>query len=212
MKKENRLWFWSISIIILILLTWLMISLASPNTEGSTVLTDTEWSKGNPDAAVTLIEYSDFQCPACAKYYQMINKIAEEMGEEIQVIYRHFPLSRSHPQAELAARAAEAAGQQGAFWEMHNKLFANQNAWSNQSNAEDMFVGYAQELGLDIEKFKTDMNSKAIEDAVKDDQRSGNQALVEGTPTFFLNGEKINNPRSYDKLRQALRNKLSEIQ
>jgi len=212
MTKDKRLWFWSISILILVSLTWLIISIANPNSEGSTIVTDQEWSKGNPDALVTLIEYSDFQCPACSTYYPMVNKLAEEMGEEVFIIYRHYPLSSIHPQAELAARASEAAGQQDAFWAMHDKLFAGQSAWSNRSEAEEIFVSYAEDLGLDIEQFKSDMNNDDIKDAVKDDQRSGNQALVEGTPTLFLNGEKINNPRSYDKLRQAIRNELPEVQ
>jgi len=211
MRKNKRAWFWSVSILILILLTWLIISLANPNTNGSTVVTDREWSKGNPEALVTLIEYSDFQCPACAVYYSMINKLAEEMGEEIQIIYRHFPLA-SHPQAELAAQAAEAAGQQNAFWAMHDKLFAEQSVWSNQADAENIFIGYAENLGLDIERFKADLDNNDIKKAIQDDQRSGNQALVEGTPTLFLNGQKINNPRSYDKLRQAIKDELASIQ
>lgn len=212
MTKENRLWFWTISILVLVFLTWIIISIANPNTSGSTIVTDQEWSKGNPDALVVLIEYSDFQCPACASYHLMINKIAEEMGEEVQIIYRHYPLSSIHAQAELAAQAAEAAGQQDAFWAMHDKLFSNQADWSDQANAEVMFTTYAQELGLDLEKFKSDINNNNIKDAVKDDKRSGNQALVEGTPTLFLNGKKINNPRSYDKLRQAIRDELSKVQ
>jgi formate-nitrite transporter family protein len=212
MKKENRIWFWSISILVLVLLTWIVINAANPNADGSTVVTDQEWSKGNPNALVTLIEYSDFQCPACATYYQMINKLADEMGDEVLVIYRHYPLTSIHPQAELAAQAAEAAGQQNTFWDMHDKLFAGQNTWSNQSDAKDIFIGYAEELNLDIARFKSDIDNGNIKDAVKDDRRSGNQALVEGTPTLFLNGEKINNPRSYDKLRQAVKNALPEVQ
>ncbi len=94
---------------------------------------------------------------------------------------------------------------------MHDKLFGNQSTWSNQSNAEDIFISYAKDLNLDVEKFKSDMNNSDIKDAIKDDQRSGNQALVEGTPTLFLNGQKINNPRSYDKLRQAVRDELDKI-
>ena len=133
------------------------------------------------------------------------------MGDDVQVVFRHYPLS-SHPQAELAARAAEAAGQQDAFWQMHDKLFVHQNTWSNQSDAKDIFIGYAEELSLDIARFKSDIDNNDIKDAVKDDKRSGNQALVEGTPTLFLNGQKINNPRSYDKLRQAINDELSKLQ
>lgn len=205
MKKENRIWYWTISILVLFLLTWFIISLANPSSKGSTTITEEEWSKGNKNAPVTLVEYSDFQCPACKLYYPMVNKLAEEMPEEVQVIYRHYPLTSIHPQAELAARAAEAAGIQGMFWQMHDKLFEGQTAWSGQSDAEGIFISYAQDLGLDVEQFKNDLDSKAVKNAIDDDRRSGNQAFVEGTPTLFLNGEKINNPRSYDKLRQAIR-------
>lgn len=212
MNKKQRLWFWLASLAVLLVLTGVIIKMAVPDNQGSTIITDQEWSKGNPDALVTLIEYSDFQCPACASYYQMIGKLAEEMGQEVLIIYRHYPLSSIHPQAQLAAQAAEAAGQQEAFWSMHDKLFANQSSWSNQSNAEEIFVGYAQDLGLDTEKFQADLNNSNIKDAVKDDLRSGNQALVEGTPTFFLNGNKISNPRSYDKLRQTIRDEIASLQ
>ena len=212
MKKENKIWFWSISILVLVLLTWIVINAANPNSNGSTVVTDQEWSKGSPDALVTLIEYSDFQCPACAIYYQMVNKLADEMGDDVLIIFRHFPLPSIHSQAELAAQAAEAAGQQGAFWDMHDKLFEEQRAWSNQSDAKDIFIGYAEELNLDIAKFKSDIANSDIKDAVKDDRKSGDKALIEGTPTLFLNGKKINNPRSYDKLRQAVKDELSKIQ
>ena len=211
MQKEKRRWFWSIAILVLILLTWLIVSIASPNTEGSTVITNQEWSKGNPDALVTLIEYSDFQCPFCANYSLILDKLVKEMGDEVQIIFRHFPLP-SHSQSELAARAAEAAGQQHAFWAMHDKLFTNQSIWSNQADAENIFIGYAQDLNLDVTQFKIDINDQNIKNAIKDDVRSGNQALVEGTPTLFLNGEKINNPRSYDKLRQVIRDELAKIQ
>jgi len=212
MKKENRLWFWLSSIVGLALLTWLIISLANPSSQGSTEVNALDWSKGNSDAKVTLIEYSDFQCPACASYYPLLKKVSEDMGEEVLVIYRHFPLSSIHPQADLAAQAAEAAGIQGKFWEMHDKLFESQSSWSGRSDVEGIFISYAEELGLNVEQFKNDLDSKAVKDAIKDDKRSGNQAFVEGTPTLFLNGEKINNPRSYDQLRQAIRDEATKLQ
>lgn len=212
MKKEKRLWFWLLSITGLIILTGLIIALANPGSRGSTAVNTEDWSKGNPEAKVTLIEYSDFQCPACATYYPLVKKISEDMPDEVLVIYRHYPLTSIHPQADLAAQAAEAAGVQGKFWEMHDKLFDNQDAWVGRSDAEDIFIAYAGDLGLDTEKFKIDIASDAVKDAIRDDKRSGNQALVEGTPTLFLNGNKINNPRSYDKLRQAIRDEAAKIQ
>lgn len=212
MKKENRLWLWISSIVGLALLTWLIVSLATPNLEGSAEANNEDWSKGNPNAKVTLIEYSDFQCPACASYFPLIKKVSEDMSEEVLIIYRHYPLSSIHPQADLAAQATEAAGIQGKFWEMHDKLFENQSDWSGRFDAEAIFVSYAQDLGLDVEQFKNDLDSKTVKDAIKDDKRRGNQDFVEGTPTLFLNGQKINNPKSYDKLRQAIRDEADKIQ
>lgn len=208
--NNKRLILWLSAIVAIGLLVWLVISLANPssNNGGYTIVTDKEWSKGNPDAEVTLIEYSDFQCPACATYYPMIKMLEEELGDSVNIIYRHYPLSSIHPQAELAARAAEAAGQQDAFWAMHDKLFEGQNAWSGQSEAKDIFIKYAEELGLDMIRFESDIDNGDIKDAVQDDVVSGNQAFVQGTPSFFINGQKINNPRSYDELRQLITNEL----
>ena len=192
------------------LFSWLIISLAQDKPRGSTTITGQEWYKGNPEAQITLIEYSDFQCPACATYYPMLQRLVEEMGDQIKFIYRHFPLSSIHPQADLAAQASEAAGVQGYFWEMHDLLFEKQSEWSGQKNAKDIFIGYARELGLDIELFSADIDSRAVKKIVSDDKISGNQAFVSGTPTLFLNGEKINNPRSYDQLRQLIQNELEK--
>lgn len=212
MKSKQRILFWTIIFLILAALTWVIISIASPNNEGSTTLTDKEWVEGNPNATVTLIEYSDFQCPACGAYYSYVKRLSEEFSDKIKIVYRNYPLTEIHPYADLAARAAEAAGAQGQFWQMHNKLFDNQSTWSNSTNPEEIFIGYATDLGLNIEMFKSDLNSKAVKDAIRDDKISGNQALVEGTPTFFLDGQKISNPLSYDKFRQLINDELQKQQ
>lgn len=212
MQSKNRIWFWLIAILALIVLTWIIVQAAKPNPEGSTTIKDQEWSKGGSDAAVTLIEYSDFQCPACAVYYRNVKMLSEEFGDQIQIIYRNYPLDSLHPQATLAAYAAEAAGQQDRFWEMHNLLFDNQGEWAGQSNARDIFIGYAEQLSLDVERFTADLKNKDIQAAVQDDKISGNQAFVEGTPTFYLNGQKINNPLSYDKFRQLIQAALDQTQ
>ncbi|MDD5750011.1 MAG: thioredoxin domain-containing protein [Patescibacteria group bacterium] len=210
MKKKNRIWFWLSVLFILATLSALIVAIAQNKPQGSTTITGQEWFKGNPEAEVSLIEYSDFQCPACASYYPLLKRLAEEMGDEIKIIYRHFPLSSIHPQADLAAQASEAAGVQGYFWEMHDLLFEKQSEWSGQKNAKDIFIGYGRELGLDIELFSADIDSRAVKKIVSDDKISGNQAFVSGTPTLFLNGEKINNPRSYDQLRQLIQNELEK--
>lgn len=171
-----------------------------------------DWIKGNANSIVTLIEYSDFQCPACASYYPLLKKLTSEFSNDITFVYRHFPLRQIHPNAQLAGQAAEAGGKQDRFWEMHDMIFEGQKNWSNQSLnlAEDIFVSYAEQLDIDIEKFKIDINSKEVKDKVNSDYRSGIRSGTNSTPTFFLNGEKIQNPRGYEAFKSLLNNALTQ--
>lgn len=164
---------------------------------------NTDWIKGAPlkDTKVTLIEYSDFQCPACGAYYPIVKQLSQEF-KNLSVVYRHFPLAQ-HANARPAAQAAEAAGQQGKFWEMHDLLFGNQNAWSDSNTAEQIFIAYAQSLELDMEKFKTDFNSAETKNKIEADYQSG-ASEIDGTPTFFLNDKKIQNPQSYEDFRSII--------
>lgn len=163
------------------------------------------WTKGNQDAKVVLVEYSDFQCPACRNHYFWVKRLTEEFHDRMQFIYRHFPL-RQHANAELAARAAEAAGKQGKFWEMHDRIFETQNEWATLYSAEDTFIKYAQALNLSIQQFQNDLHSKEIKDKVANDFQDGIRAGVDATPTFFLNGKKIlKHPRSYDEFRNIIK-------
>lgn len=147
--------------------------------------------KGNPDASVVLVKYSDFQCPACADASFVIDSVLAEYGENLRVEYRHFPLVTIHPLAIPAARAAEAAAQQGQFWEMHNLLFENQRTWSGAANPTAFFVGYAEELGLDTSEFRRHMDASVIEDHVREQFAEARDAGFTGTPTFTLNGERM---------------------
>lgn len=146
--------------------------------------------KGNPEAEVKLVEYSDFQCPACASFQPVLEQVMSEYGDKISFEYKHFPLP-IHPYAMPAAVAAEAAGQQGKFFEFHDLLFKNQNTWVSASVPNSLFIQYAGELGLDIDKFKSQMSSTMLRDRVKDDTSDGRAANLTGTPTFFLNGKKM---------------------
>jgi protein-disulfide isomerase len=166
------------------------------------------WTKGNKDAKVTLVEYSDFQCPACRNSYAWIKRLNLEFNDKMLFVYRHFPLKEIHSNAELAARAAEAAGRQGKFWEMHDLLFENQSDWANQSNAEDTFIKYAQRLNLSVEQFKNDLNSKEVREKVENDYQHSIQSGIDATPTFFLNGKKIQNPRSYEEFKNLIQQAL----
>ncbi len=165
--------------------------------------------KGNIESSVVLVEYSDFQCPACGAYFPLLKALVEEFGSEIQFVYRHFPLAQ-HQHAELAGRAAEAAGKQGKFWEMHDLIFENQRSWSNLRNAEEAFSQYAEQIGLDMEKFQADLDSQEVKEKVRRDYSGGLSSGVNSTPTFFLNGVKLQNPRSYEEFRAVILNALQD--
>lgn len=164
-------------------------------------VTSSDWVRGNRDAPAVLVEYSDLQCPACANYYPLLKRLESEAGDRVAVVYRHFPLIGLHKNAELAARAAEAAGKQGKFWEMHDFLFERQRDWAEAADPRDTFISYAGMLSLDAQKFASDLDADDVKKAVNDDVRGGNRSRVNATPTFFLNGNKISNPRSYDELK-----------
>ena len=160
---------------------------------------------------VTLIEYSDFQCPACAAYEPVIEQLLKDFPNELRLVYRHFPLSTLHKNAELAARAAEAVGKQGKYWEMHDKLFETQKDWeSNLVGAKEVFVGYAKGLGLNSEAFSTDMDSGEIADRVQNDLNQAKSLGLSGTPSFFVNGKKIDNPRSYDEFNKLIKSEITQ--
>lgn len=151
-----------------------------------------EHVKGNPNATVTLTEYSDFQCPACGQFFPVVQKLLEEQGENIRFEYKHFPLITIHPYAVPSAKAAEAAGQQGAFFAMHDKLFENQQIWSKGPNPQSFFNTYAEELGLDVDLFKRHMKASLIADKIQSEFEEARELGLSSTPTFFLNGKKMN--------------------
>ncbi len=148
--------------------------------------------KGNPESQIVLMEYSDFQCPSCKSVYPFISSLVEDFEDEMVFVYRHFPLPQ-FSNARLSASAGEAAAIQGEFWAMHDMIFDGQENWSRlgRSSAEDVFVGYAEELGLDVSKFRSDLSSQVVREKIEKDRLSGVQLGVRGTPTFFLNGQVI---------------------
>src|SRR3989338_8892317 len=161
MKKE-RVFLWIIAILIIGGTVFALAKLPKKEigpTDDQTVelpaVTDTDWISGNKESAVTLIEYGDFQCPACAAYHPLVKKMLEDNAEEFKFVYRHFPL-RQHTQAKDASYAAEAAGRQGKFWEMYDMLYTKQNDWAGKTNAKDIFLDYATSLGLNSGQFALD--------------------------------------------------------
>ena len=154
---------------------------------------------GPAEAAVTLVEYGDFECPHCGAAHGILTELLQERGEQVRLVYRHFPLMQIHPRAEPAAEAAEAAGAQGRFWEMHDVLYENQDALE-----DDDLMGYAQELGLDVRRFAEDLAQGTYRDRVEDGIRSGVESGVHGTPTFFINGRRHEGAWDLESLRTAI--------
>jgi len=148
---------------------------------------------GNPNSKVILFEYGDFQCPPCASVHPTIKSITEQYKDQMQFVFRNFPIPESHPNAKAAAGSAEAASLQGKYWEMHNKIYETQTDWSELSTTDRtiFFEKLASEIGLDIKKFNTDLSSPDISEKINYDTALGKKAGVDGTPTFFLNGKKL---------------------
>ncbi len=168
--------------------------------------------KWSPEKKNILIEYSDFQCPACKNAHNILKAIEAsgsadfEITKKITFVYRHFPLFQIHNNANVAAYAAEAAGKQNKFWEMTGLLFDNQQTWKESSNPQqEDFVNYAKELKLDLEKFKKDIDSSEVKNKVAEDLKDADQMGINSTPTFFLNGQKVN-VNSFDEFKTMLKN------
>jgi len=160
-------------------------------------VTDVDWIAGNKNSTVTLVEYADFQCPACAAYHPLVGKLLKENGQDFRLVYRHFPL-RQHAQAKDAAYAAEAAGRQGKFFEMYDLIYRGQSSWAEKNNAKDIFLDYVKTLDLNLEQYNKDFNSSEVKNRVEADLQSALKIGVNSTPTFYLNQKKIQ-PQSYEE-------------
>jgi protein-disulfide isomerase len=146
---------------------------------------------GPAEAPVVLEEFGDFECPPCGLLHPVLKTMEKEFLPRIRVVFREFPLVPTHPHALNAARSAEAAGLQGKFWEMHDLLYENQRIWHEQFDARPTFEGYATKLGLDLERFKRDLNSEVVTQRIVLDQNRARELGVKGTPTVFLNGREV---------------------
>ncbi len=145
--------------------------------------------RGNPNAPVTVEEFADFQCPSCGAYYPELKKIEAEFGDRLRVIFRERPLVPPHEHALIAAQAAEAAGVQGRFWEMHDKLYENQKTWSEAKDVVPLFVDYAKQIGLDPDRFMRDLNGEVVAARLFQDGKRAHALGINATPTFFVNGK-----------------------
>jgi protein-disulfide isomerase len=152
---------------------------------------DRDHIQGQAEAAVTLVEYGDYECPYCGAAYPIIKEVQARMGERLRFVFRNFPITTAHPHAEQAAEAAEAAATQGRFWEMHDVLY------ENQSRLDDVDLrGYAEQLQLDVESFGSELAEHVHAERVREDFMSGVRSGVNGTPTFYING--VRHDDTYD--------------
>ena len=218
-RNVQRTIIWSVVILAVVGSIWGLVkfgasTINNPNGQSGVPLanpvTKDDWIRGNVNAPVTLVEYSDFQCPACGSAYPVLKQIEKDFGDSLRVVYRHYPLPQ-HLNSTLAAQAAEAAGKQNKFWEMHDKLFETQTDWSNKTNAEaeQIFAGYAEAFGLDKNKFTQDFNSAEISTKISASRAGGDSSGVNSTPTFFLDGQPLN-LKTFGDLQVAIQAKIKK--
>lgn len=195
-RRNKRLWTGGIiAVIALIIISFVVSNNDEQIDEAAvaaiTVEADGPHIKGNPEAEFIITEFSDFQCPSCKAAAPQVTSIVESYSERLAVEYKHFPLRSIHPNAQLAAQASEAAANQGMFWEMHDLLFEKQSEWSQSFNPERYFREYAQELGLNVDRFRYDLNSDDIKDRVNENYDEATELQLSGTPSFVYNGERV---------------------
>ena len=164
------------------------------------------YAKGPASAAVTIIEFSEFQCPFCSRVNPTMDKVRETYGDKVRIVFKHNPLS-FHKDAPYAAQASLAAGKQGKFWEMHDILFKNQKALK-----KDQIEGYAKQIELDLAKFKADADSAEIKKMVDDDMALAKKVGARGTPNFFVNGEQLSGAQPYPKFKAAIDKALKDVE
>lgn len=213
MSKEAKI----ISSVGIIFFAILALLIYSTNTgPGSQIVTDptlligpSSYMTSTRDAKVNIVEFGDFQCPACAYANPIVQQLIEAYkgNSDVNFVFRHFPLGQ-HSNAIISAEAAEAAGAQGKFWEMNDMLYRGQNEWSSNSKALEIFVGYAQKLGLDLKIFTDSINQNKFQDIIIKDRSDGQSLGVNSTPTFFINGEKITGVPNFDNFKKIIDEKL----
>jgi protein-disulfide isomerase len=210
--NTKRLIFWSGFLIILALIIWgLFVSMNRsagnlPALGAPAPVTAADHSEGPATARVTLIEYGDFECPACADYAPLVEQLAsDEATGTLRIVFRQFPLQQ-HPNALITAQASEAASDQGKFWDMYKLIYAGQPSWQDQSIADIRvtLAGYASTLGLDKTRFSADLDSTTTAQFIQSELSEGVALGISYTPTFFVNGKLIQNPQSYEAFKALI--------
>jgi protein-disulfide isomerase len=182
----------------------------APTGDASKIIRDTSHQTGT--GAVQIVEFGDFQCPACGAAHPHVKQLLQEYNGRVTFYFRNFPLTNIHPNAMAAAQAAEAAADQGKYWEMHNKLFESQKEWETlaATEASAKFAEYAGALGLDVEKFKTALADEQFKTVVDQDLADANALQLQSTPSFFFNGVQHRGQHDYASLREAIETALKQ--
>lgn len=176
------------------------------------LITSDDYRKGATNPKVVLVEYLDFECEACGAYYPVLKQLEQTFPDDLQIVLRYFPLP-GHRNGMTAALAAEAAGRQGKFLEMHDLLFTEQKKWGEKAVATpQVFEGFALQLGLDMERFKVDVASKGVKARVERDIASGTALGNTGTPSFYLDGQRLPSPGGYEVFKQLIQAKIDMAQ
>ena len=204
----KRIIFWASFLIILALILWgLVVAMNKPVVSTHLIspapVSSSDHVTGPANAPVTIVEYGDFQCPACGAYFPIVERFMKEASTTARLVFRHFPLPQ-HANAMITAEATEAAGLQGKFWDMYRLIYEHQNKWSDLPDAHGVLNGYANQIGLDMVKFKADIDSSAVKDLVTSDQVEGVKIGIDSTPTFFVNGKAITNPQGYEAFKALI--------
>ncbi len=216
MERKTEVWIIAIFMVVLVVAVIAAgfysskISPAQANFKATTVpaITSADWARGNTtNPKLSLIEYGDFQCPACGQYEPIMEQLTKDYGDRVEFVFRNFPLYQIHQDAMISAQAAEAAGLQGKYWQMHDVLYQNQATWSLAPAdvvVSKYFNGYATQLGLSVAKFDADIESSVVKSKIQHDLDTGNAAQIDHTPTFFINLTQIANPSSYADFKSVI--------
>ena len=209
----NKRFIGTILAVILVVAGFLWLTKPNPDSASSSAQ-PTNHIEGEGAKGITLIEYGDYQCPACGSYYPVLKSLVETYKADIFFQFRNYPLDSIHQNARAGARAAEAANMQGKFWEMHDMLYENQTSWQSASDPLSFYTSYAKQIGIaDIDKFTTDYKSAAVNDLINADLKEGQKLSITSTPTFVLDGKKLEeNPRDQESFNKLIADAIAAKQ
>lgn len=205
--------FWGIIIAIVVVFSGIVLLTGrNSNSAPTASVPPTNHITGKVNSKVTLVEYGDYQCPPCGLYEPIVEQVLTKYGDRIAFQFRNLPISQIHQNAVAAARAAEAAANQNKFWEMHNLIYQSQSNWKDSTTAATIFANYAAQLGLNVNQFKKDVASTAVNDRINADLAEFKKTGFEkATPTFILNGKKVTPDPTVDGFSKVLDQALQQV-